>query len=151
MGLLHRSNNKEDALQAIPRWSDDTADRPRVLLEHPDPWARSVVTRELEAHGYAVASCPGPGPDDDGEIACPVLRQEPCPAVAGADVVVSGLHLNRQVNRLILHRITRSDPTRPVVVECTAHMADRYGGDISHRIFPMEIDSLLATLDDLLV
>jgi hypothetical protein len=66
---------------ARPSW--DGIDHPRVLIEAPGArWHAESAARDAGGH---VLSCNGPRP---GRRGCPVLRGEPCPLVAGADVVI---------------------------------------------------------------
>jgi hypothetical protein len=64
-----------------PTW--DGIDHPRVLIEAPGArWHGEAEAREA---GVQLLTCNGPRP---GRRGCPVLGGEPCPLVAGADVVV---------------------------------------------------------------
>jgi hypothetical protein len=68
---------------ARPTW--EGIDHPRVLIEAPGArWHAEAEARDAGAH---VITCNGPRP---GRRGCPVLRGEPCPLVAGADLVVMG-------------------------------------------------------------
>jgi hypothetical protein len=61
--------------------------RRRVLVEHAD-WRLGVMTAwALHEAGYAVATCPGPQPDD----LCPLLRGRECPLAERADVILSSI------------------------------------------------------------
>lgn len=62
------------------RWSG----RPRVLIESPDAWA---IAPDLEAAGYEVVTCRGPGPEER----CPLLEFGSCPTASAAGVIVSDL------------------------------------------------------------
>jgi hypothetical protein len=55
-----------------------------VLIESPDAWA---AARDLEAAGYEVVTCRGPGPDER----CPLLHDGHCATASAADVIVSDL------------------------------------------------------------
>jgi hypothetical protein len=65
-----------------PEWA--WSGRPRVLLESPDAWA---VAHDLEAAGYEVVACRGPGPRER----CPLLRDGHCATASAAHVIVSDL------------------------------------------------------------
>jgi hypothetical protein len=55
-----------------------------VLIESPEAWA---VAPDLEAAGYEVAACRGPGPGER----CPLLQRGNCATASAADVIVSDL------------------------------------------------------------
>lgn len=140
--LRHR-----DPTTPVPEW-DGPPDGTRVLLEHPDPGVRGIVEDDLTAQGYEVLTCAGPGAAGESGTPCPVLRQETCPAVAGADVVVTGLPLQDARARLIVHRISRDDPDRPLIVEAPNQLVERYGhGAIEHHLFPLRMAPLSRMLD----
>ena len=90
-------------------------ERPRVLIEHPDPDAGLELAAALRSAGFAVAICRGP----NGTARCPVHKLEPCVIVEGADVVVSALDLERS-GRDVLEGLRTRYPDTPLVVEATA-------------------------------
>ena len=94
----------------LPPWP--FADRPRVLLEHPDPAACFALTDELRRRGCAVAVCSGP----DEDARCPLHALESCAAVEGADVVVTALGLEREDAREVLRGLRTRYPGTPLVV-----------------------------------
>ena len=86
-----RGRSKTPPLIALDEWPEDSG-RPRVLVEDPDGAVLWAYTRILDEAGYDVVGCQGPTGADGGGLArrcCPLLVGEPCPLVAGADVVVS--------------------------------------------------------------
>lgn len=91
------------------------SERPRVLIEHPDPDAGLELAAALRGAGFAVAICRGP----DGTARCPVHKLEPCVIVEGADVVVTALDLERE-GRDVLEGLRTRYPDTPLVVEATA-------------------------------
>ena len=91
----------------------------RVLIEHPDPAAQDVLARGLQQHGYEVLTCGGPRAAGRTEVSCPLLRQEPCGAIDGADVVISGLSPHASTERLIIRRISQGQGARHLVLEAT--------------------------------
>lgn len=129
---------------SAPTWGQERAGT-RVLLEHPDGAVRTVVQDQLGKLGYDVLSCAGP----DGEVGCPLLRQQPCPAVEGADVVVTGL-VNEIAGRLITRRIQRRRPDVPVVAEATEQLARQHDvlADV-HLVNPVCSRELLRTVQEL--
>lgn len=65
---------------SVPAWPPVRQNRPRVLIEARG--TRSALHRSLQAAGFEVLTCPGPG------RRCPLLADRPCPLVTGADAVV---------------------------------------------------------------
>lgn len=61
-----------------------------VLVVHQDREAREQIVEGLEAQGYQVLGCPGPGPPD---YTCVGGRGLRCPLAALADAVVLDLFL----------------------------------------------------------
>jgi hypothetical protein len=99
--------------QRIPRaWSSPhpSGRRPRLLIEDGHPALAISDFSLFRDAGFDVAFCSGPG-DEPG--ACPLLRGQQCPLVAGADVVLHGL--DPAVG--IAAAIRRQRPELPVVVE----------------------------------
>jgi len=88
-------------------------DRPRVLLENPDPEAATAELDTLRHAGYAVAVCSGPTSNDS----CPVACSEGCALVEGADVVVTSLGLDRPEGRAVAEGLGLRYPQRPLVIE----------------------------------
>jgi hypothetical protein len=99
--------------QRIPRraWNSPAgaAHRPRVLIEDDRPALAISDFSLFQQAGFDIAFCSGPGPD---ETACPPLRGELCPALAGADAVLHGLDARLGVAGAI--RSVR--PGTPVIV-----------------------------------
>lgn len=143
-----RPHRREPARQMAPTWSSANGS-PRVLVEHPDPMARGAAQRALEAGGYEVLTCGGPHPVGEPSRSCPVLPQQPCPAVRGADVVVSALARD-QVSRMVTRRVVRDDPDQPVIVVAPQDIVDRHDPDVSAaRLWPLDADGLLSMVDSL--
>jgi len=93
----------------VPSWPG-TQDRPRLLLEVPSGrWHAEGAAR---AAGFQVLACPGP---TRGWSQCPALRGEPCPLVAGADIVVDAQSDER--GRVLLDAHRRLHSSVPVCVE----------------------------------
>src|SRR5215471_8452460 len=78
--------------QRIPRrtWSSPqpSGRHSRLLIEDGHPALAISDFSLFRDAGFDVAFCSGPG-DEPG--ACPLLRGQPCPLVAEADVVLHGL------------------------------------------------------------
>lgn len=100
--------------QRVPRraWSGPrlTGRRPRLLIEDSHPALAISDFSLFRQAGFDVAFCSGPGAEPG---ACPLLRGQPCPVVAGADVVLHGLDPGLR----IAAAIRRQHPQVPVVVE----------------------------------
>jgi hypothetical protein len=123
---------------SVPDWIA-TGPGVRVLVEHPDGAVRSVLEKRLGLLGYDVRTCAGPHDGAD----CPLLKQQPCPAVDGADLVVTGL-VDDLCGRLILRRIRRRRPELPVVAEATDQMAEQFDAlDGVRRLHPVCSQQLL--------
>ena len=111
---------QEPARRQAPAWEQRVGDtRPRVLIEHPDPAAQDVLARGLRQHGYEVLTCGGPRAAGRTEVSCPLLRQEACGAIDGADVVISGLSPHTSTERLIMRRTSQGPEGPRVVLEAT--------------------------------
>jgi len=100
--------------QRIPRgtWSSPhpSGRHPRLLIQDSHPALAISDFSLFRDAGFDVAFCSGPG-DEPG--ACPLLRGQPCPLVAEADVVLHGLDPALG----IAAAIRRQHPELPVVVE----------------------------------
>ncbi len=105
--------------QRVPRRSWQAAPaaghRPRVLVEDDHPALAISDFSLFEQAGFDVAFCTGPG---DDPAACPALRAEQCPVLAGADVVLHGLDPRLGVPKAI----RRQCPATPVLLR--RHCAD---------------------------
>lgn len=113
--------------QRIPRmaWytSGPAGHRPRVLVEDDHPALAISDFSAFEQAGFDVAFCSGPGRD---EAACPLLRGERCPVLAGADVVLHGLDPRAG----IAASIHRRHPGTPVMLR------QRRLGDVRAQAVP---------------
>jgi hypothetical protein len=92
--------------------------RPRVLIEHTDPRAGTALARALHDAGFAVATCPGPTPQEP----CPVLRGDECPLANRADVIVSGLR-DHPEGRSIAAWLRVQHPKTPLLRNVEPHTA----------------------------
>ena len=95
------------------------AERPRVLIEHPDPDDALELATAIRRAGCAVGLCRGPDAAADPATRCPLHRLEPCVAVAGADVVVTALDLDAADGFEVITGLRRRYPRKPLVVLAT--------------------------------
>ncbi len=93
--------------------------RPRVLIEHPDPRSGLRLATALRDAGCNVAICRGPDAAGWPATRCPLHQLDPCAAVDGADVVVTALGLERQEARQVVAGLRTRYPSTPLVVEAT--------------------------------
>ena len=91
-------------------YSGGSAHRPRVLVESDSPALAISDFSKFQEAGFDVAFCSGPGCTPE---ACPLLQDEECDVLAGADAVLHGL--DRELG--IAAAIRRKRPDIPVLVE----------------------------------
>ena len=94
------------------QWSSphQSGHRPRLLIEDDRPALAISDFSLFHDAGFDVAFCSGPGDDPH---ACPVMRGQPCPLLAAADVVLHGLDPALGITAAIRRRC----PRLPVVIE----------------------------------
>lgn len=90
--------------------------RPRVLIEHPDPDEGLELATALRRAGCTVAICRGPDGAGDPPTRCPLHDFQPCIAVEGADVVVTFLGFGREDARGVLRGLRVRYGETPLVV-----------------------------------
>jgi hypothetical protein len=123
-----------------PRWSS-TRSLPRVLVEHGDPDVREALVAQLRDRGYDALACAGP--DADG---CPILHDEPCPALATTDAVVTGL-ARTEAGRALAEATLRLHPGRPLLVEGTPYMLRDASFELrAHGVYPLRIQRIVRAL-----
>lgn len=144
--------HREIERQAPPAWpSEERGARPRVLIEHPDPAAQDVLARGLREHGYDVVTCGGPRAAGMTEVSCPLLRQEPCEAAIGADVVVSGLSLHSTPERMIIRRLTQDARVGDLLLEASEREAvEILGPEHAEDVTaPLTVGGIVSALEQL--
>lgn len=98
--------------QRVPRRAWDASARPgrrpRVLVEDANPALAISDFSAFQQAGFDVAWCSGAGTANG----CPLLRGGECEVLAGADVVITGLHDGLAVAAAIRQRY----PAKPVLV-----------------------------------
>lgn len=94
-------------------------DRPRILIELPDPDTALELAAAIRHAGCTVGICRGPDARADPAKRCPLHRLEPCVAVEGADLVVTALDLGGEDGRQVLRGLRARYPSTPLVVAAT--------------------------------
>ncbi len=121
---------REPSWQAapVPRWAPlDDGDAPRVLIEHPDPAAQEVLASAFRDRGYDVLSCGGPRAQGMTEVHCPLLEEGACPAVDGADAVVTSLQVGAGAEGDVVSALLADPLAPPVLLEASAWQLARAG------------------------
>lgn len=115
-----------------PSWEHDSPnrDRARVLVEHPDPATRELLARGLAQHGYRTVTCAGPR-NDSRLRDCPLLVDEPCPAVSGADAVIFGLDRRNPHNLRLFELLSDQHGQHRILP--VAHLPAALPADLAHR------------------
>lgn len=94
-------------------------ERPRVLIEHPDPDRGLELGTAIRRAGFTVGVCTGPDAAADPATRCPLHRLQPCVGVEGADLVVTALDLETKDGRGVLRGLRTRYATTPLVVMAT--------------------------------
>ena len=148
---MRRRRHRDPERRPAPTWPQDVGSKPRVLIEHADPVARQVLADGLRARGYAAVTCGGPRAVGLAEVSCPVLRQQRCPGVDGADVVACGLPLASPLHGIIVRRIARNRGDRSLIVEGAAREVEEHLGEyrVDGIVAPLAVESLVLALEEL--
>jgi hypothetical protein len=104
---------RTETIELTP-WSYD--EHPRVLIEHPDPDDALELAIAIRRVGCVVGICRGPDGSAESPTRCPLHGLEPCEAVAGADLVVTGLDLDSWDGRRVVQGLRTRYPDTPLVV-----------------------------------
>jgi CheY-like chemotaxis protein len=102
---------------ALEPWAHP--ERPRVLIEHPDPDSQLELAAALRRVGCTIGICRGPDATADPVTRCPMHRLEPCISVEGADVVVTALDLEQRDGAEVVRGLRTLYPRTPLVVLAT--------------------------------
>ena len=133
------SRDPSDEQPTPLRWPERTGRR-RVLIEHADPDTRQRLETGLRAHGYDTLACPGPGQRGG----CPLLGQTICPAVAQADLVVTGL-ADDGPGRVVATTIGYHYPDRPLLIEGGPEARRNLDPALhDHLVERLEVDDIVA-------
>jgi hypothetical protein len=100
-----------------PAVSDRNRPPWRLLVETPDPALAISNFDAFREAGFEVTVCEGPAVD---ARECPVVRGEPCPLVADADVVLFDLDSDLSTRSQVLAATRANRPNLPIVVRSAA-------------------------------
>jgi hypothetical protein len=107
--------------QRTPHRSPAVADRRRppwlLLIESTEPGLDISDFTAFRNAGFEVSVCGGPATD---AAECPVVRDEPCPLLAEADVVLFDLDSDPTTRSEVLAAMRANRPGLPVVVRSNA-------------------------------
>ena len=149
MRRLMRSRQKQLGPQPWP-WLGS----PRVLIEDPEEAESLESVEALRRAGYAVAVCPGPIEASPGVCyRCPLVAQEECALVDGADVVVSSLGLDRPEDREVLETLKLRRPSKRLIVKASRYELERWPDLVEGctvLVSPATPDELVAAVSDAL-
>lgn len=153
IGLSSRKASRDSQDMQAPYWPDGTAGAVRVLVEHPEPVGRDVITRGLRERGYEVVACGGPcASGTDRMPVCPLLEGATCSAVEGADVIVSSLHLGASKEGAIVRQIVESPTTPSLLLEASDWQVEKEFGESStilHRYPFLSIGQIVGAIEQL--
>lgn len=149
MLTLRPRDRRLDRIGAQPRPWPAAGDGPRVVVENEDPMWQWAATGLLEAAGYQVACCGGP--HDLPNQQCPLVTDDRCPLIDGADLVINGLGIRDPANRAVLTALRTRRDQIPVIVEIRTPQLDELHAEIPGCRtvpFPARPKQLLAAVDD---
>lgn len=115
MLTLRPRNRGPDPTAAPPHPWAAAGDAPRVVVENEDAMWQWAATEMLEAAGYEVACCGGP--HHLPHQRCPLVTDDRCPLIDGADLVINGLGIDDPPNRAVLTALRTQREKTPVLVE----------------------------------
>lgn len=127
--------------EAVPRWPRfGDGQRLRVLIEHPDPLGQQVLADAFRERGYEALTCGGPSAQGATMTHCPVVMGDPCPAVDGADVVVSSLQAGQGIEARVIQGIVADPIGPPLLLEATGWQLQQadLAGPVEARCFPFQ-------------
>lgn len=97
--------------------------RPRVVIESRRPAAAAALAGALTESGIDPVVCAGP---DESGHGCPLLADEPCALIEGADAVVYDLDLEQPADREVLRSLVVEHGGLPIVTERSTEEARQY-------------------------
>ncbi len=136
LGMRRREAVDLDPSPVWP-WFDD-GDQPRVLIEHPDPAGQHLLAEAFRRRGYDTLTCGGPAAQGESSVSCPLLVHGSCPAVDGADVVVSSLQVNQGTEGQVVRRMVEDPNAPPLLLEATTWQMSQVelSGSVEARCYP---------------
>lgn len=116
-------------------WPQASSNRPRLLIEDPDPALRVADFQRFTEAGLDVALCSGP----DQEERCRLVELGECPMAAAADVILMGQDLggSREEIAAALHR---HHPDVPVIAKVPRQGTDDVPDGCVPLPTPMSVD-----------
>lgn len=151
MVTLRPRNRGPDPMAALPRPWAEAGDGPRVVVENEDATWQWAATETLEAAGYEVACCGGPY--HLPHQLCPLVTDDRCPLIDGADLVINGLGIGDPTNRAVLTALRTQREQTPVLVEIgTTQLAELHTEIPGCRTvpFPVRPKDLIAGVSDVI-
>lgn len=109
---------------AVPRFGSVRGGVPRVVVEECDPRLRDIAGSHLRRSGFEVALCGGP--ERLSRRRCPVEEGGGCPAIDGADVVVSSLRRDTPRHVAVVAGLRRRYPDTPLLIVAPPLIAYRH-------------------------
>ena len=97
----------------------------RLLVESPEPGMDISNFDAFRNTGFEVTVCEGPSVDAHE---CPVVRGEPCPLMAEADVVLFDLDSDPLTRSQVLAAMRATRPDLPIVVRSASSAPATAGG-----------------------
>ncbi len=138
IGSRRTGAHEDEAAPHWPRLGD--GERPRVLIEHPDPVGQQVLAEAFRARGYEALTCGGPLAHGAAMTHCPILMGDPCPAVDGADVVVSSLQAGQGIEARVIQGLVADPIGPPLLLEATGWQLAQadLAGPVEARCYPFQ-------------
>ncbi|MGQ0433184.1 MAG: hypothetical protein ACT452_12340 [Microthrixaceae bacterium] len=122
-----------------------------MVVENEDAMWQWAATGRLEAAGYQVACCGGP--HDLPNQQCPLVADDRCPLIDGADLVINGLGISDPANRAVLTALRTRRDRVPVIVEIRTPQLGELHAEIPGCrtvAFPARPSDLIAAVGDAL-
>ena len=134
--------------RCMQSWSDETSDRPRVVIECGPEASPSIIADVVEREGMAVRTCVGAS-----DRRCDLLDNGMCALVSGADVVVNLLGQHHETGRRIAEAVQSERRPPGLVVEVAAGDSPRHDVEFGEPIqltSPLRSGALLNAIRDAL-
>jgi hypothetical protein len=120
-------------------WAFDQ--RPRILIEHPDPDRGLELGTAIRRAGFTVGVCTGPHAAADPATRCPLHRLQPCVAVEGADLVVTALDFETKEGLEVVRGLRTRYPNTPLVILATVGETIELGDALDgYTVLAVDVD-----------